>query len=39
MSEFDAIDSLLASLIPQEELPDTDVRRSLRCRHGSTRGR
>ncbi|MGX1676305.1 helix-turn-helix domain-containing protein [Streptomyces sp. NPDC055400] len=34
MSEFDAIDSLLASLTPQEELPDTEVRRSLRERAG-----
>ncbi|WP_326779437.1 helix-turn-helix transcriptional regulator [Streptomyces sp. NBC_01445] len=34
MSEFDAIDSLLASLTPQEELPDTEVRRSLREQAG-----
>ncbi|MET7520509.1 helix-turn-helix domain-containing protein [Streptomyces sp. NPDC005480] len=34
MSEFDAIDSLLASLTPQEELPDTELRRSLREQAG-----
>ncbi|MGW2082920.1 helix-turn-helix domain-containing protein [Streptomyces sp. NPDC001939] len=34
MSEFHAIDSLLASLTPQEELPEAEVRRDLRERAG-----
>ncbi|MFD7295281.1 helix-turn-helix domain-containing protein [Streptomyces sp. NPDC059897] len=34
MSDFDAIDSLLDSLVPEAELPDTAVRRELREQAG-----